>query len=93
MPAELSPTLLEFIRTCIPTYQVAEVLLALSAHPDREFTPDDVVAMMRPVVITAAAARKHLGALTACGLVRQHAGQFAYDPMPEREAETRRTSL
>ena len=86
MPAELSPTLLEFIRTCIPTYQVAEVLLALSAHRDREFTPDDVVAMMRPVVITAAAARKHLGALTACGLVRQHAGRFAYDPMPEREA-------
>jgi hypothetical protein len=82
---ELSPALLEFIRTCIPTYQVAEVLLAVAAHPDRAFTPDEVVAAMRPVVIVAAVARKYLGMLTDCGLVRQDAGRFTYDPLPEHE--------
>jgi hypothetical protein len=85
MSTELSPTLLEFIRRCIPTYQVAEVLLAVAAQPDRDFTPDDVVAIMRPVVITAATARKHLGVLTASGLLRQHAGRFTYTPSPELE--------
>jgi hypothetical protein len=85
MSTELPPALLEFIRTCIPTYQVAEVLLALAAHRDRDFTPDEVVALMRPVVITAAAARKYLGVLTTCGLLRQDAGRFSYDPVPERE--------
>jgi hypothetical protein len=83
--SELSPALLEFIRTCIPTYQVAEVLLAVAAHPDRAFTPDEVVAAMRPVVIAAAVARKYLGVLTDCGLVRQDAGRFTYDPLPEHE--------
>jgi hypothetical protein len=85
MPTELSPTLLEFIRTCIPTYQVAEVLLAAAAHRHRDFTADELVGIMRPVVITAAEARKHLAVLTACGLLRQHAGRFIYDPIPERE--------
>ncbi len=85
MSTELSPTLLEFIRTCIPTYQVAEVLLAVAARGDREFTPDEIVEIMQPVVITTAAARKHLGVLTASGLLRQHAGRFTYDPTPERE--------
>jgi hypothetical protein len=85
MSTELSPTLLEFIRRCIPSYQVAEVLLAMAAQPDRDFMADDVVAIMRPVVITAAAARKHLGVLTASGLLRQHDGRFIYSPSPELE--------
>ena len=85
MPTELSPTLLEFIRTCIPTYQVAEVLLTVAAHDNRGFTPEEVVEMMRPAVIPPATARKHLGVLTACRLLRQHAGRFTYDPSPELE--------
>jgi hypothetical protein len=88
MSTELSPTLLDFIRTCIPTYQVAEVLLALAALPDRDFSPDDVVAIMRPVVITTATARKHLTLLTARGLLRQHAGRFTYSPSPDLEQRT-----
>jgi hypothetical protein len=88
MSTELSPTLLEFIHTCIPTYQVAEVLLALAAQPARDFTPDEVVAMMRPVVITAATVRKHLTVLTARGLLRQHAGRFTYSPSPDLEERT-----
>jgi hypothetical protein len=88
MPTELSPTLLEFIHTCIPTYQVAEVLLALAAQPGRDFTPDEVVAIMRPIVITAAAVRKHLTVLTAGGLLRQDAGRFTYSPSPDLEKRT-----
>jgi hypothetical protein len=88
MSTDLSPTLLEFIRTCIPTYQAAEVLLALAAHPDRDFSPDDVVATLHPVVITAAAARNYLDVLTARGLLRQDAGRFTYDPSPDLEHRT-----
>jgi len=89
MASELSPTLLEFIRTCIPTYQVAEVLLAMAAHPGRDFTPDEVVALMHPVAISRAAVPKHLTVLTARGLLRQHAGRFTYSPSPDLEQRTR----
>jgi hypothetical protein len=87
MSTELSPTLLEFIRTSIPTYQAAEVLLALAARPGRDFSPDDVVAILHPVVISAAAARKYLGVLTARGLLRHDAGRFTYDPSTDLEQQ------
>ena len=88
MSTELTATLLEFIRSCIPSYQVAEVLLATATHPDRDFTPDEIVEIMRPVQITEASARRSLAALTACGLLRQHAGRFAYSPSPELAPRT-----
>ena len=83
MSTELSPTLLEFISTCIPSYQVAEVLLTVAARPDREFIPEDIVGIMRPVEITEAAVRRAVAILTANGLLRQDAGRFTYSPSPE----------
>jgi hypothetical protein len=88
MSTELSPTLLEFIRLCIPSYQAAEVLLAVAGQPDRDFTPDEIVGVMRPVEITEPAARRCLAALTACGLLRQHAGRFTYSPSPDLARNT-----
>lgn len=83
--SDLPPTLLEFIRICIPSYQTAEVLLAVAAHPERDFSPEEVVRIMHPVDITEPAARRSLAALTAGGLLRQHAGRFSYSPLPELE--------
>jgi len=88
MSTELTATLLEFIRTCIPSYQVAEVLLATAAHPTRDFTAEEIVEIMRPVEITEPAAQKCLAILTACGLLRQHAGRFTYSPGPELAPRT-----
>jgi hypothetical protein len=88
MSTDLSPTLLEFIRTCIPSYQVAEVLLAVAEHPDRDFTPDEIVGIMRPVEITEPAVRTSLANLTACGLLHQHAGRFGYSPSPDLAQRT-----
>jgi len=88
MSTDLPPTLLEFIRTCIPSYQTAEVLLAIVAHPDRDFGPDEIVSIMRPVDISEPAARRALAILAACGLLRQHAGRFSYSPSPELEPRT-----
>ena len=83
MSTELTPTLLEFIRTCIPSYQVAEVLLAMAAYPNRDFTAEEIVEIMRPVEITEPAAQRSLAILTVCGLLGQHAGRFTYRPSPE----------
>jgi hypothetical protein len=88
MSTDLSPTLLEFIRICIPSYQVAEVLLAVAGHPDRDFTPDEIVGIMRPVEISEPAVRTSLASLTACGLLRQHAGRFIYSPSSDLAQRT-----
>lgn len=91
MSSDLSPALLEFIRTCIPSYRTAEVLLAIVAHPERagrDFSPDEIVRIMRPVDITESAARSSLTVLTANGLLRQHADRFSYSPSPDLEPRT-----
>jgi hypothetical protein len=76
----LSADLIDFIRRCIPTYQAAEVLLFFAAHPERSFSPEDVVVSMRPVVITLPAAKEYLRLFAAQGLVAEDAGRFAYAP-------------
>jgi hypothetical protein len=50
MAIELPTSLIRFIRASVPTYQAAEVLLLLAAHPERIFTPEELVVSMRPAV-------------------------------------------
>jgi hypothetical protein len=78
--SELPQSLLLFIRKCIPTYQAAEVILFLSAHPDRHFGPEDIVVAMRPVVITMPAVKEYLALFTSCGLIAEANGRITYGP-------------
>lgn len=80
MTSELPPSLNRFIRSCIPTYQAAEVLLFFAAHPERAFTPEDIVVSMRPVVVTLPAVQEYTGLFTSCGLIVEEAGAFNYCP-------------
>jgi hypothetical protein len=78
MASDLPATLLTFIQDCIPTYQAAELLLFLAAHRESAFTPEEIVAAMRPVEISLSAAREYTAVLAACRLVEERAGAYRY---------------
>ena len=77
---ELPETLLQFIQRCIPTYQAAELLLFLAAHPDRNFLPEEIVVAMRPVVITLPAVVEYATLFKARSLIVEKDGRFSYGP-------------
>lgn len=84
MASPLSESLLNFIHECVPTYQAAEVMLFLSAHPGRDWTPRELATAMRPAVITPQAVAEYLARFVASGLVvrRSVEGErFAYAPV------------
>lgn len=80
MPAHLPKSLIDFIHECVPTYQAAELLLFFAAHPDGDFSPEDVVVAMRPVVITVPAVREYVSLFVDRGLIRQAHGRYRYGP-------------
>ena len=69
MARELSGSLLDFIRQCIPTLQAAEVLLFFASHPDRQFKPEEVVVEMRPDIVTVPAVKEYLARFSEGGLI------------------------
>jgi hypothetical protein len=86
MAPDLPATLLTFIQDCIPTYQAAELLLLMAAHPESAFTPEDIVAAMRPVHITISAVKEYTAALAAARLIQEQGGTYRYCPRPDLEA-------
>lgn len=80
MPAPLSASLIDFIHLCVPTYQAAEVLLFLAAHPDRDFSAEEIVVAMRPVAISLAAVTEHTSLFVSKGLIKQAHGRYTYGP-------------
>jgi hypothetical protein len=80
MAVELPSSLIRFIRASVPTYQAAEVLLFLAAHPERAFTPEEIGASMKPTVLTVADARHYLALFLSQGLIVEREGGFAYRP-------------
>lgn len=78
--SELSASLVQFIQAFIPTYQGAEVLLVMAAHPELSFSAADLVVAMRPVLITVPAAREYMELFTKRGLLRESDGCFTYGP-------------
>jgi len=64
----------------VPTLQAAEVLLLFAAHPDRDFTPEETVVAIRPIVVTVPAVREYLGGFVGSGLVTEDGGRFIYAP-------------
>ena len=85
MTDDLSRSLIEFINECIPTYQAAELLLFLAAHPEGDFSVEDIVVSMRPVVITMPAVKEYTSLFVLKGLIRQSEGRYKYDPSDQRE--------
>ena len=74
-------SLLELIQSCIPRFQAAEVLLFFASHPDRDFSVDEVVAYMRPTVITVPAVKEYTALFATQNLVTYAHGRFRYGPL------------
>ena len=67
-------SLLEFIQSCVPTFQAAEVLLFFASHPDRDFSVEEVVVCMRPTVITVPAVKEYTALFATQDPSRTHTG-------------------
>ena len=80
MPAHLPKSLIDFIHDCVPTYQAAELILFFAAHPDGDFSVEDIVVTMRPVVITVPAVREYVSLFVDKGLIWQAHGRYRYGP-------------
>lgn len=81
MTAQLPPSLIQFIRSCIRTYQAAEVLLFFASHPERAYAPEEVVVAMRPTVLTVPAVKEYTAVFVARGLIAERPdGAFTYGP-------------
>lgn len=80
MGDNLSRSLIEFINECVPTYQAAELLLFFAAHPDGDFSVEEIVVAMRPVVITVPAVREYVSLFGDKGLIVEAQGRYRYGP-------------
>ncbi|HEY7185768.1 MAG TPA: hypothetical protein VH436_04430 [Vicinamibacterales bacterium] len=78
MTTALPDTLLHFIQTCIPTFQSAQVLLFLVNHSDRDFTPEEIVTAMRPVVVRLSSVKEYAALFARHHVVKEHAGRYRY---------------
>jgi hypothetical protein len=80
MPGDLPASLLRLMAQCIPTLQAAEVLLFFAAHPDRGFTPEEIVVAIRPTVVTVPAVKEYVALLLASGVIIETDGLMTYAP-------------
>ena len=80
MAAMLPKSLIEFIQECIPTYLAAELLLFFASRPDGDFSAEDVVMAMRPVVITMPAVKEYASLFVDRGLIVHADGRYRYGP-------------
>jgi len=83
MAIELPSRLQRFILQCIPTLQAAEVLLFVAAHPERDFSAEEIVALIRPTVVTAPAVVEYMALLQSSHVVTAIDGRFRYTPGTE----------
>src|SRR6187401_2635511 len=84
MAIELPSRLQRFILQCIPTLQAAEVLLFVAAHPERDFSAEEIVALIRPTVVTAPAVVEYMALLQSSHVVTAIDGRFRYTPRNRR---------
>lgn len=69
--ADFPDELCRFIQDTIPSIETAELLLCLARHPEKAWSPEELVREIRPTVMTAAAARKCLATFSQQGLVAE----------------------
>ena len=80
MVTALPPSLIAFLRRCIPTLEAAEVLLFFAAHPEASFTAEETVVAIRPKVITVPAVKEYVGLFVTSGLIIEADGRVQYGP-------------
>lgn len=80
MATELPSRLHRLILDCLPTLQAAEVLLFFAAHPERDFSAEEIVVLMRPTVVTVPAVKEYTDLLQSSGIVSAADGRFRYGP-------------
>jgi hypothetical protein len=83
MAETLPQSLIEFIHDCIPTYQAAELLLFFAAHPEGDYSAEDIVVAMRPVVITVPAVKEYASLFVEKRLICHSDGRYRYGPSTE----------
>jgi hypothetical protein len=77
----LSQELTDFIRSSVPAYPAADVLVRVSREPLRVWTPQAVVESVPPLNLTPEAAREYLTHFVSAGLIRSEAdGTFVFSP-------------
>ena len=83
--AELSGALRRFVRQCIHSVRMVEVLLLLVREPERDWTPEEVSAQLR---CSTSAAAEQLEELAHRGLLRsRQTGQYGYQPRTQELAD------
>jgi hypothetical protein len=87
MPGSLPGNLLRFIRSCVPTYQAAEVLVFLAAHAQEAFAAEDISVRMRPVVISTATVQEYLALFAERELTADTAGKVTLRPRSDDMAQ------
>ena len=85
MPTGLPESLLQFVQGFVPTYQAAEVLVFFATNPDLDFSAEELVSAMRPVVVAEPAVRAYTAHFAAKGLLSEREGRYRYGPSPELE--------
>jgi hypothetical protein len=80
MASHLPQGLIEFIHECVPTYQAAELLLFFAAHPESDYSAEDIVVAMRPVVITVPAVKEYASLFVDKRLIQQSQERYRYGP-------------
>ena len=78
MTTALPDTLLQFLQTCVPTFQAVQVLLFLVNHRDRDFAPEEIVIAMRPIVVRLSSVREYTALFARHHVVNEHAGRYRY---------------
>jgi len=92
--SELPGSLLQFIRSCVPTFVAAELLLFLHSHQDETWTSEDVISAISRTSITESAAEEYLLLFKTCGLVAQdEGGRYRYFPNSAELEENVRSLL
>lgn len=66
--AALSPELIQFIHTALPSYEAAVVLVYVSRETERSWTVEDLVSAIGPESVDAAAARAHVEHFVRMGI-------------------------
>jgi hypothetical protein len=78
--AELPAQLIRFLRSTVPTYEAAVMLIVISREPARHWSAEDIVAQV-PAIATPEAARQYVDHFAAAGVLRKlEDGTFQYQP-------------
>ena len=83
MNGEFPASLLKFIRSCVPSFQAAELLVFLHHHPSRRWTANELSEAIRPVVIAPSTVQEQLSLFGSCGIVREIADAFEFAPVSD----------